>query len=735
MVADTSYTSLASIRTVNRRITEVDEDEDKSDEYHIKLKEKSSLLLRFFESSVFDITKAMQYLFKSEPGVLSYLGNKMFKFSNKTVDFYIPQLITLYINRPDVAQVLNPYILKRYVFYSFFKLIISVNYRCSESVLFSLECFWLLEAYGVEQIKKQSNKSQGYALYQQIYNEFLRDLPQSRCNSRNGFHVRSSSDAPNLANASTNSLSASAANQTNGMHRSDSAVSMRSNPATPGDLSTGKAFDDGCKCGSLFEDSDNTECTCGTENKTRPEIEFVKALMNIGNRLKDIPLKTDKSHRLVYELFMLNLNLPARVFLPLFSHTKEHFVVRIPHTSGCVLNSKDKAPYCIYVEVIEVEDIYKSKLPPKLSEGDAEFHRKMRPPSVNASNTNLTVESVINKSHSANVLQDETGSNSECVSLDDMNTDDNKLTQFDKLFIDDSASQASGESEEPTLQAQQQQQQPPKSLNPFQIRQRLSELKKKKRKKLEHTVEDPSASAMSEPWEEKVIRIRESSPYGHLPGWDLLPVIIKTGDDLRQELLAYQLLTVLKEIWEEEKLPLYLRPYKILVNSHDSGMIEPIKNACSLHQIKKNLVAHPSLDDADQPYPPTLLSHFLVNYGSRLSENFRKAQYNFIRSCAAYCLACYFLQVKDRHNGNIMLDADGYLIHIDFGYILSVSPRNLGFETSPFKLTQELIDVMGGRNSEMFEYFLTLMIQGLKAARKHHERLINIVEIMISGKF
>lgn len=51
---------------------------------------------------------------------------------------------------------------------------------------------------------------------------------------------------------------------------------------------------------------------------------------------------------------------------------------------------------------------------------------------------------------------------------------------------------------------------------------------------------------MSEPWEEKVARIREESPYGNSSRWKLLPVIIKTGDDLRQELLAYQLLTALK---------------------------------------------------------------------------------------------------------------------------------------------------------------------------------------------
>lgn len=60
----------------------------------------------------------------------------------------------------------------------------------------------------------------------------------------------------------------------------------------------------------------------------------------------------------------------------------------------------------------------------------------------------------------------------------------------------------------------------------------------------------------------QVERIRETSPYGHLASWRLLSVIVKCGDDLRQELLAYQLLCMFQKIWTEEKVSLWLKPYK-----------------------------------------------------------------------------------------------------------------------------------------------------------------------------
>jgi phosphatidylinositol kinase/protein kinase (PI-3 family) len=42
---------------------------------------------------------------------------------------------------------------------------------------------------------------------------------------------------------------------------------------------------------------------------------------------------------------------------------------------------------------------------------------------------------------------------------------------------------------------------------------------------------------------------------------------------------------------------------------------------------------------------------------------------------------------------------------IDFGFMLSNSPGNMYFESAPFKLTQEFVDVMGGAESRLFQYF------------------------------
>ncbi|DAZ99453.1 TPA: hypothetical protein N0F65_004086 [Lagenidium giganteum] len=226
----------------------------------------------------------------------------------------------------------------------------------------------------------------------------------------------------------------------------------------------------------------------------------------------------------------------------------------------------------------------------------------------------------------------------------------------------------------------------------------------------------------SESWNCKKERIRASSPYGHLPGWNVISLISKSNDDIRQEVFAMQLISKFQDIFQESCLSLWLRPYRIISTGKSSGLIETITDAQSLDALKKR-----------SDYQ-CLRKHFERTYGNgdTNSKAFKTAQRNFLHSLVAYSLVCYFLQIKDRHNGNILLDTDGHLIHIDFGFMLGIAPGgNWSMETAPFKLTKEMVAVLGGVSSGLFGEFVHLMCLGMLAAQRNAEKIITIVEIMM----
>ncbi|PWN50370.1 hypothetical protein IE53DRAFT_315921 [Violaceomyces palustris] len=172
--------------------------------------------------------------------------------------------------------------------------------------------------------------------------------------------------------------------------------------------------------------------------------------------------------------------------------------------------------------------------------------------------------------------------------------------------------------------------------------------------------DDPSAAMFREPWAAKKARIRSTSPYGHLPSWDVFSVIVKTGADLRQEQLAVQLINEFGRIWKETGSRCWVRYFRILVTSEDSGLMETISDAVSIHSIKKDAYSRHVNEGKISTY--SLYDHYTDTFGDPSSAKFGKARDKFIESLAGYSIISYLLQIKDRHNGNILVDSDGRLI-------------------------------------------------------------------------
>ncbi|KAF2025389.1 hypothetical protein EK21DRAFT_103989 [Setomelanomma holmii] len=243
--------------------------------------------------------------------------------------------------------------------------------------------------------------------------------------------------------------------------------------------------------------------------------------------------------------------------------------------------------------------------------------------------------------------------------------------------------------------------------------------------------DDPSAATFGEEWSAKRERIRRSSPYGHMKNWDLISVIVKTGADLRQEAFACQLIQVCTRIWEEANVPVWTKRMRILVTGESSGLIETITNGVSLHSLKRSLtLASIAAGTNPRKRIATLQDHWRKTFGEPESDAYIAGVNAFTRSLAAYSMISYVLQLKDRHNGNLLIDNMGHIIHIDFGFMLSNSPGSMGFEAAPFKLTQEYVDVLGGLASPAFEEFKALCKRAFQALRKEAERLIMLVDLM-----
>lgn len=192
-------------------------------------------------------------------------------------------------------------------------------------------------------------------------------------------------------------------------------------------------------------------------------------------------------------------------------------------------------------------------------------------------------------------------------------------------------------------------------------------------------------------------------------------IIFKAGDDLRQDQLVIQIITLMDQLLRNENLDLKLTPYRILATGPRDGALQFVPNetlANVLGEYNGGILAY--LRDHN-PDPSTPLGVTAA------------AMDTYVRSCAGYCVITYLLGVGDRHLDNLLICPDGHFFHADFGYILGHDPK-------PFppmmKLPIQIIDGMGGTGSENYDKFRSLCFTTYTTLRKSANLILNLFALM-----
>lgn len=196
------------------------------------------------------------------------------------------------------------------------------------------------------------------------------------------------------------------------------------------------------------------------------------------------------------------------------------------------------------------------------------------------------------------------------------------------------------------------------------------------------------------------------------------PIIFKTGDDLRQDQLVIQIISLMDRLLRKENLDLKLTPYSILATGPIAGAVQFIPST--------------SLSAASAKYKGSILSYLRAhNPDDKEALGVRKETMDtYLKSCAGYCVITYILGVGDRHLENLLLAPSGHFFHIDFGFILGRDPKPFA---PMMKLCKEMVEGMGGTNSPQYLQFKQYCFTAYTTLRKSSSLVLNLFSLMVNA--
>ncbi len=163
--------------------------------------------------------------------------------------------------------------------------------------------------------------------------------------------------------------------------------------------------------------------------------------------------------------------------------------------------------------------------------------------------------------------------------------------------------------------------------------------------------------------------------------------IYKSGDDLRQDQMIVQVITLMDSILRDNGLDLSLAKYHVLPTSETDGFVEFVSNSSTLSDILGK---------------DKSISAFLKKHNTGLRP-YLNALDTFVNSAAGYSLITYLLGIGDRHLENILITQSGQFFHIDFGFIFGIEPKGKKILSPQVRVTPEMLEVMGARFHHVFK--------------------------------
>ena len=196
-------------------------------------------------------------------------------------------------------------------------------------------------------------------------------------------------------------------------------------------------------------------------------------------------------------------------------------------------------------------------------------------------------------------------------------------------------------------------------------------------------------------------------------------IILKTDANLRKEHIVSSLIIILQNKLIQQmnrgRIDFFepIPTYKIIMINSDIGVIEFLDDCLTLKNI------------SSKKY--TLQNYILDNNKNSLIKTIKE---RFAKSLAISSCLSYVLGLGDRHASNIMVSKSGHIIHIDYGYILE-NPIHSTIVNNPIiRISNEMIDFLGGWNSEYYDLFKNYIIKVFDIIRLYSDIIINYYNIL-----